>query len=338
MRCRTVDLEAPASAEILIEGYLHLDEHVQEGPMGEFAGYVPLEPVMQRPVYHVSAISHRNDAILPVVAAGEPVEENHTAWGIPSAAQILHDLRTAGLAVTTAWMPLQAALHWLVVTVPRDWRRRTGIEESKTLCERIGKTIFATKAGAWLPKVIVLNDDVDPTDTDELVWLSPRAVIRSWATPISIISMQRRCSLTCAKARRCRARRARSSTIACRRTNGARCCRSALPSVTAIRPTSPNGSKHAGPNTASSEADWTITDANGQAASNVFLLTVNPAVTASQSVASEVLVQNVPPVSFIPVAGAGGTGALTYSVSPTLPAGLNFNTVNGAITRARLPE
>jgi 4-hydroxy-3-polyprenylbenzoate decarboxylase len=170
VRCRTVDLEAPASAEILIEGHLHLDESVQEGPMGEFAGYVPLEPVMRRPVYRVSAISHRNDAILPVVAAGEPVEENHTAWGIPSAAQILHDLRAAGLAVTTAWMPLQAALHWLVVTVPRDWRRRTGIEESKTLCERIGKTIFATKAGAVVPKVIVLNDDVDPTDTNELVW------------------------------------------------------------------------------------------------------------------------------------------------------------------------
>ncbi|WP_213739858.1 UbiD family decarboxylase [Bradyrhizobium sp. dw_411] len=170
VRCRTVDLEAPASAEILIEGHLHLDELVQEGPMGEFAGYVPLEPTMRRPVYRVSAISHRNEAILPVVAAGEPVEENHTAWGIPSAAQILHDLRATGLAVTTAWMPLQAALHWLVVTMPRDWRRRSGIAASKELCERIGKTVFASKAGSVVPKIIVLNDDVDPTNTDELVW------------------------------------------------------------------------------------------------------------------------------------------------------------------------
>jgi UbiD family decarboxylase len=125
---------------------------------------------MRRPVYHVSAISHRNDAILPVVAAGEPAEENHTAWGIPSAAQILHDLRAAGLAVTTAWLPLPAALHWLVVTVPRDWRRRTGIEKTTALCEKIGKTVFTTKAGAVVPKIIVLNDDVDPTDTNELVW------------------------------------------------------------------------------------------------------------------------------------------------------------------------
>lgn len=169
VRCRTVDLEAPASAEILIEGHLHLDEMVDEGPMGEFAGYVPPERV-PRPVYRVSALSHRHDAILPVVVAGEPVEENHTAWGIPSAAQILHHLREAGIPATTAWIPLQAALHWLVVTVPRDWRRRTGIDTPEALCRRIGEIVFATKAGGVIPKVIVLNDDVDPTDLDELVW------------------------------------------------------------------------------------------------------------------------------------------------------------------------
>lgn len=170
VRCKTVDLEAPASAEILIEGYLHLDELVEEGPMGEFAGYVPLEPVTRRPTYHVSAISHRDGAILPVVVAGEPVEENHTAWGIPTSAQILFDLRKAGIPATTAWIPLQSALHWLVVTVPRDWRERSGISETEALCQRIGEVIFSTKAGAVIPKVILLNDDIDPTNTQELVW------------------------------------------------------------------------------------------------------------------------------------------------------------------------
>lgn len=170
VRCRTIDLEAPASAEILIEGHLHLDEQAEEGPMGEFAGYVPLEPAVRRPVYRVSAMSHRDNAILPVVVAGEPVEENHTAWGIPTSAQVLHDLRAAGLGVTAAWIPLDSALHWLVVTVPRDWRRRTGIADSAALCRRIGEEVFRTKAGAVIPKVIVLNDDVDPTNTRELVW------------------------------------------------------------------------------------------------------------------------------------------------------------------------
>jgi 4-hydroxy-3-polyprenylbenzoate decarboxylase len=170
VRCRTVELEAPASAEILIEGHLHLDETVSEGPMGEFAGYLDAHGAMQRPVYRVSAIHHRNNPILPVVVAGEPVEENHTAWGIPSAAQILHDLRAAGLGVTNAWIPLASALHWLVVTVPRDWRRRSAIDDSTAYCRRIGETVFGSKAGAVIPKIIVLNDDIDPTDTQELVW------------------------------------------------------------------------------------------------------------------------------------------------------------------------
>ncbi|MGE4048041.1 MAG: UbiD family decarboxylase, partial [Acetobacteraceae bacterium] len=170
VRCKTIDLEAPASAEILIEGHLHLDELVEEGPMGEFAGYVPLDPKMMRPTYRIRAISHRDNAILPVVVAGEPVEENHTAWGIPSSAQILFDLRKAGIPATTAWIPLQSALHWLVVTVPRDWRRRSGIDETHALCRRIGEVMFSTKAGALIPKVIVLNDDVDPTNLKELAW------------------------------------------------------------------------------------------------------------------------------------------------------------------------
>jgi UbiD family decarboxylase len=170
VRCRTVDLESPASAEILIEGYLSLNDTADEGPMGEYAGYLWTGEAIKRPVYNVTALSYRKDAILPVVAAGEPVEENHTAWGIMSAAEILHQLRAAGLPISFAWVPLEAAIHWLVITVPRDWRRRSGASDSKAICQRIGEEVFSSKAGANLPKVIVLNDDVDPTNLKELVW------------------------------------------------------------------------------------------------------------------------------------------------------------------------
>jgi 4-hydroxy-3-polyprenylbenzoate decarboxylase len=170
VRCRTVELEAPASAEILIEGYVSLDDTATEGPMGEYAGYIPLEGGVQRPVYHVTALSHRDDPILPVVVAGEPVEENHTAWGIPSAAECLHALREAGVPVTTAWIPLESALHWLVDTVPPEWRSRSGAESGEAFCRKIGEILFATKAGTNLSKVIVSPDDIDPSNTRELVW------------------------------------------------------------------------------------------------------------------------------------------------------------------------
>jgi hypothetical protein len=76
----------------------------------------------------------------------------------------------------------------------------------------------------------------------------------------------------------------------------------------------------------------TATDANGATASNSFTLTVNSAPTATQSVASEALTQNHAATSFTPVTGGGGTPALAYSISPTLPSGLSLDPTTGAIT------
>ena len=76
----------------------------------------------------------------------------------------------------------------------------------------------------------------------------------------------------------------------------------------------------------------TVTDANSATATATFSLTVNTAVTATQAVATTVLTQNHAATAFTPVTGAGGTGALTYAVAPTLPAGLSFNTATGQIT------
>lgn len=88
------------------------------------------------------------------------------------------------------------------------------------------------------------------------------------------------------------------------------------------------------PTTAAINTTYTVTatDVNGAAASNTFLLLVNGAVTATQAVPSTTLTANHAATPFTPVTGGGGTGTLAYSVSPTLPAGLSFNTANGQIT------
>lgn len=169
VRCETNDLYVPASAEIVIEGRLSVTERTLEGPMGEYAGYQWRGQASEKPVYHVDAITHRTDPILPVVVAGEPIEEDHTAWGIPNAAEILHQLRSAGLPATMAWPTLEAANHWLVVTLPKDWRTRTGFD-AKGVCRRIGEIVFGGHMGQGMTKIIVLEDDVDPTNTDEVVW------------------------------------------------------------------------------------------------------------------------------------------------------------------------
>jgi hypothetical protein len=76
----------------------------------------------------------------------------------------------------------------------------------------------------------------------------------------------------------------------------------------------------------------TVTDANGGTAIASFSLTVDSAVVATQEVASTTLTQNHAATSFTPVTGSGGTGALVYSVSPGLTAGLMFNVSTGVVT------
>lgn len=168
VRCETVDLEVPATAEIVVEGFVDPVETAAEGPMGEYAGYLGSVSAPQ-PVYQVTAVTYRDDPILPVVAGGEPADENHTITGIGVAAEAMVALREAGIPVTAAWMPVESACHWLVVTVPVDARKRLGVAEEE-LVRRIGEAIFSTKVGICVPQILVMHDDIDPTNTAETVW------------------------------------------------------------------------------------------------------------------------------------------------------------------------
>lgn len=169
VKCETVDLDVPATAEIVIEGTVSLHETALEGPMGEYAGYLWTGTGKAKPVYHVSAVTYRNNPILTVSVAGEPVEENHTTWGVPNAAEIVYVLRQAGLPVATAWTPFESANHWYVIAMQNDWGKITDLNATQ-LCEKIGEALFKTKAGMGTPKYLVVNDDIDITNLKEVVW------------------------------------------------------------------------------------------------------------------------------------------------------------------------
>ena len=165
--CETVNLQAPATSEIVIEGSVSVRETAWEGPMGEYSGYLSPGGGMPSPIFNVSAITYRDGAILPVVAAGEPIEENHTCWGLTVSAQLWWELRQAGFPVTMCFIPFQSAAHWLVVTVPRcAYAGGTG----EKLVPRLGEIVFRSRSGSFIPKVILMDDDVDPTNLEELIW------------------------------------------------------------------------------------------------------------------------------------------------------------------------
>jgi len=164
----TVDLLVPATAEIVIEGHIALGETVVEGPMNEFPGYNATE-ASPKAVFHVSAITYRDSATLPVVAAGPPVEEDHTIIGTTAAAEITYILRKAGLPVASAWYPYEAAVHWLVLAIESDWHETLGITAAD-LARRIADIVFAGKPGINAPKTLLIENDIDITNLTEVVW------------------------------------------------------------------------------------------------------------------------------------------------------------------------
>jgi 4-hydroxy-3-polyprenylbenzoate decarboxylase len=74
VKCETVDLEVPASSEIVLEGYVNLDELRTEGPFGDHTGFYSLEDLY--PVFHVQCITHRKDAIYATTIVGKPPMED----------------------------------------------------------------------------------------------------------------------------------------------------------------------------------------------------------------------------------------------------------------------
>jgi 4-hydroxy-3-polyprenylbenzoate decarboxylase len=73
-RCKTVDLEVPANAEIVLEGYVDQRELKEEGPFGDHTGFYSLAGLF--PVFHVTAITHRQKPIYQTIIVGKPPQED----------------------------------------------------------------------------------------------------------------------------------------------------------------------------------------------------------------------------------------------------------------------
>jgi 4-hydroxy-3-polyprenylbenzoate decarboxylase len=108
VRGRTVDLEVPANAEIVLEGYVEKDDLVDEGPFGDHTGYyTPAEPF---PVFHLTAMTMRRDAIYPSIVVGKPPQED--AWlGKATERIFLPAIRMTVPEIVDYDLPVAGAFH-----------------------------------------------------------------------------------------------------------------------------------------------------------------------------------------------------------------------------------
>src|SRR5919204_1582104 len=109
---KTQALEVPANAEIVLEGYVERDEVGVEGPFGDHTGYYsPPEPF---PLFHVTALTMRRDAIYPSIVVGKPPAED--AWlGKATERIFLPAIRMSVPEIVDYDLPVAGAFHNCVI-------------------------------------------------------------------------------------------------------------------------------------------------------------------------------------------------------------------------------
>jgi 4-hydroxy-3-polyprenylbenzoate decarboxylase len=122
VRCITQpDIEVPADADIIIEGYVDPNEEmIWEGPFGDHTGYYSLPDWY--PKFHVTAITHRKDAIYPATIVGIPPQED--AWiGKATERIFLTPIKmTMVPEIADMNMPVEGVFHNLVIaTIDKDY-------------------------------------------------------------------------------------------------------------------------------------------------------------------------------------------------------------------------
>jgi UbiD family decarboxylase len=188
VKCEIVDLEVPATAEVVIEGYLSVTRDATEGPYAEFHGYA-LPETSPEPVYTIEAITHRDNPIWPVTSTGRPPDDSQIAPAVGVSAELLALLRNAGLPITTAWLLVDTACHWMIITVPRDWSDVLPGTSTAEFVHRIGELMSTNRVGHMCPITYVLDDDIDPSNVSDVLWalgtrIHPHLRQEQWQVPI----------------------------------------------------------------------------------------------------------------------------------------------------------
>jgi len=112
VKAKTVDLEVPANAEIVLEGYIERGELATEGPFGDHTGYYsPPEPF---PVFHLTCMTMRRNAIYPSIVVGVPPAED--AWlGKATERIFLPAIRMTVPEIVDYDLPVAGAFHNCVI-------------------------------------------------------------------------------------------------------------------------------------------------------------------------------------------------------------------------------
>jgi 4-hydroxy-3-polyprenylbenzoate decarboxylase len=160
VRCKTVDLEVPADADFVLEGYVDPREELfDEGPFGDHTGYYT--PKDKFPLFHVTALTHRDDAVYPCTLVGPPPMED--AWlGKATERIFLPLLRTMFPEIVDMNLPVEGAFHNLViVSIKKQYPMHAS---------RVAHGMWGSGQMSFSKVICVVDDDVDVQDLAQVAW------------------------------------------------------------------------------------------------------------------------------------------------------------------------
>ena len=158
VHCKTVDLEVPAHAEVVIEFEVDLARRAREGPLGEYTGYYT--PASEKPTARITAITHRRNPYFQGLLTGKPVTENHILKQIPFEASFWRTLKQQFPTVEKVAINASGGVQYYVVIAMRP--RFAG--EAR-------QVMMAAMTSNVRPKwVIVVEPDIDIHSASEVEW------------------------------------------------------------------------------------------------------------------------------------------------------------------------
>ena len=159
------DIEVPATAEIVLEGHITMNELTMEGPFGEWTGWYG-GGSSPKPTVTVQCMTHRNDPIfrgtLEGIRPGMPNEDS-CIFPIAVSAVAWNVLEDAGVpGVTDVWAPLFSGGTNVYVQIHKQYRGHA---------KQVANALWGAKCAQWYFKqVMVVEEDIDIRNPDDLEW------------------------------------------------------------------------------------------------------------------------------------------------------------------------
>jgi len=157
VKCETVDLDVPAHAEIVLEGYVNLDELRTEGPFGDHTGFYSLED--EYPVFHVTCVTHRKDPIYATTVVGKPPQED--AWMGKAVERIFLPLMKLTIPeLVDINLPIEGVFHNLmIVSIRKSYPGQA---------RKVMNAIWSLGQAMFTKCILVVDEDVDVQDLGDV--------------------------------------------------------------------------------------------------------------------------------------------------------------------------